>query len=55
VRNKWAVVVAGFGLLVPLIPAFAHHSFAAEYDASKPVILNGSVTKVEWRVRKSGV
>ena len=26
----------------------AHHSFAAEYDAKKPVTLNGSVTKVEW-------
>lgn len=29
-------------------PVFAHHSFAAEYDASKPVELHGVVTKVEW-------
>ena len=28
--------------------AFAHHSFAAEFDAEKTVVLNGIVTKVEW-------
>jgi len=28
--------------------ASAHHSFAAEYDAKKPLTLKGSVTKVEW-------
>jgi hypothetical protein len=28
--------------------ASAHHSFAAQYDASKPVTLTGVVTKVEW-------
>lgn len=26
----------------------AHHSFAAEFDASKPVTLKGIITKVEW-------
>jgi len=26
----------------------AHHSFAAEYDAAKPVTLKGTVTKFEW-------
>ena len=29
-------------------PLFAHHSFAAEFDITRPVTLVGSVTKIEW-------
>ncbi len=39
----------GAGLLVVATqPVFTHHSFAAEFDASKPVTLKGEVTKLEW-------
>ncbi|HEY1240274.1 MAG TPA: DUF6152 family protein [Bryobacteraceae bacterium] len=31
------------------LPLLAHHSFAAEYDDSKPVKVTGVVTKVEWQ------
>ena len=47
-RPKFAVVVAGIGLAVASAPAIAHHSFAAEYDASKPITLKGAVTRIEW-------
>jgi hypothetical protein len=42
------VLAAGIGLITGATPVFAHHSFAAEYDSSKPVKLEGTVTKVEW-------
>lgn len=35
-------------LLATSAAASAHHSFAGEYDADKPVTLKGVVTKVEW-------
>ena len=40
------VLIAFVSLAAP--PASAHHSFAAEFDASKRVTLTGVVTKVEW-------
>ena len=43
------VVVIVAGLLVTARPIVAHHAFAAEFDANKPIKLTGAVTKVDWR------
>lgn len=48
-RTKLFRAVAGAALLVATAaPLIAHHSFAAEFDASKPVTIKGKVVKVEW-------
>ena len=47
-KSRLAVLIAGFGIVVTAAPLAAHHSFAAEYDAAKPVTLKGAVTRVEW-------
>jgi Family of unknown function (DUF6152) len=47
-RTKLAIVVAGIGLLLSAVPLLAHHSFAAEFDAKKPIKLRGTITRMEW-------
>ena len=44
-----ARLMLAVGLLLATAPLMAHHSFSAEYDATKPVTLEGVVTKVEWQ------
>ena len=42
------LIASGVGLIISALPIYAHHSFAAEYDATKPIELKGRVAKVEW-------
>jgi hypothetical protein len=45
---KLALLLAACaGAILTVVPALAHHSFAAEYE-SKEVALTGVITKVEW-------
>ena len=35
-------------MLFSVMPAAAHHAFAAEFDAKKGIKVSGTITKLEW-------
>jgi hypothetical protein len=47
-RRTHLALLAAVSVLAGAVPVVAHHSFAAEFDANKPVSLKGVVTKMEW-------
>ena len=47
-KTKVAALTVVAGLILAAGSAMAHHSFAAEFDADKPIKMTGMVTKIEW-------
>ena len=47
-RLRAFAILGVTGVLMAAAPLLAHHSFAAEYDAKKPIELKGTITKVDW-------
>ena len=47
-RTKLAMWIGAVSLVLAAAPLWAHHAFAAEFDANKTVKLEGTVTKMEW-------
>src|SRR5450432_1561998 len=45
--HRLVIVFAGFGLMAAL-PLAAHHSLAAQFDASKAIRVKGTLSKIEW-------
>ena len=47
-RTKLSLAVIAIGVLLSGGPAIAHHAFSAEFDADRPLKLEGTVTRTEW-------
>jgi hypothetical protein len=47
-RTKLLILAAVIGVVAVAVPVWAHHAFAAEFDGTKQIKLQGKVTKMEW-------
>ena len=46
--NRFLLPIASVLLLASGRPALAHHAFSSEFDQSKPITLEGVVTRIDW-------
>jgi hypothetical protein len=47
-KGKRLVLSTGVSLLLAAIPIHAHHRLELVYDENRPIILKGTVTKIDW-------
>ncbi len=47
-KTKIVLALLAAAALCAVQPLQAHHAFAAEYDANKPIELKGTLTRMEW-------
>ena len=47
-RSVNRAALAAVLMTATAVPTWAHHAFAAEFDADKPLDLQGTVTKIKW-------
>jgi len=47
-QTRLFLAAAGIFILASAAPVVAHHAFTSEFDGTKPVTSNGTVTKMEW-------
>ena len=47
-RHQLVILLAGLSAIAATAPVSGHHAFAAEFDATKPIKLRGTVVRMEW-------
>lgn len=47
-RQRLLLLTAAAAVFATCLPAWPHHAFSNEYDESKPITLEGTVTRVDW-------
>src|SRR5579864_2829407 len=46
--TRFFLAILSVVFLASALPVLAHHAFSTEFDLSKPITLEGVVTRVDW-------